>query len=1113
MYKRKNKIWFLKGVNSLIVFVFLIGQIGMSSIVAADTSQAYLESLPAPQQMVHSSDKIFQPLVMKGLEFSLEEPLRFTFYLDSGNTDFTRKEFQNQAQLLIKYFLTALTTRDKDLWVNLNPEEKDRISPEPFGQTELGRDLLAQDYLLKQLSSSLIYPEEKIGQEFWKKIYQNIPGISSALDGSINTLNRVWIVPEQAMIYRKGNKVLIANCRLKVLSVEDYLVFEQEAGSSQNDVSGKIAQDAFKDIIIPQLEKEINEGESFAVLRQIYHSVILAEWYKKHLQDTFLGANYAEKNKTRGLNSAEVDIKHKIYDRYAQAYQKGIYNYIREDFDPVTQDMVPRQYFSGGVKLTNVSSSTILGETNHFEDVAVNGDMYRMDGVFELRSGDRNSSGISFLKAQESLSAASSIYIEQIIEKSSSSLMQDDLPREYFLRVDQMAKGLLDYIRDQGNLSAATGGTGNILKDVATGQLIRNMLTSANIKADLYFSKKLNRKNLNEQQKAVLERADAILQQLKSYGKTSRWYFADFGTVIAAFLGEQAIYGQDYFNIYLPRDMGYGYTIQRTLSNLESTDDKDAGMFYLSRASFGQEYYDWFKQNVLSLLDQVDSKEEFMAQITGIVKDRMDKDKDFKERLEQIKDEIDRLGYGAKSHVRFIDSSTGRFPTLFQVIFKIYYPNVETKGLVIESFDQRLLPQLDTKQWRQSIQDQISEDHGMSQILVNKIAALIERTPAGSGQTTKAFFHPVEYDEETHQLHASPMHETLMADWISMAFMMGTSRYYLMVKALQDNLVQQGMEVDKAKLVTVKVIARIVGDSQIQEDKSGLTEAVVATNSDDLSRGMVDKIINDVYRSLGGQKSLEFQISPSLLSQILPKLEVEGQQVIKRNIKSLIVGLVIALGVAVYGNYDKNDTAGPDSSIMTQPVTVQNPSVVSQAAIPFVHANILTKGSKGPAFEEFKARVFATWTIFQLIDAVGALSDQINPLTGKTYGPQFKENAQAIVERAHQSGSYDQNFENLVVGIQSRFNIRPDGDVGPETRDLVKKTPQVSLPGDNNKSSSAVGGIAFSRDVTWIREVGLEQDLFPAVISSGMKNFDFDGLAPIILTVDRIDLAAEMQDQ
>ena len=66
---------------------------------------------------------------------------------------------------LTKYFLASLAIPDDDQWVNLSPYEKDRIIKDDFGKTEMGRDLLAQDYMLKQITASLIYPEEQFRQE------------------------------------------------------------------------------------------------------------------------------------------------------------------------------------------------------------------------------------------------------------------------------------------------------------------------------------------------------------------------------------------------------------------------------------------------------------------------------------------------------------------------------------------------------------------------------------------------------------------------------------------------------------------------------------------------------------------------------------------------------------------------------------------------------------------------------------------------------------------------------------------------------------------------------------------------------------------------------------
>jgi len=43
----------------------------------------------------------------------------------------------------------------------------------------MGRDMLAQDYLLKQLAASLLHPDNEPGNSFWKNVLEN----SQAMDG------------------------------------------------------------------------------------------------------------------------------------------------------------------------------------------------------------------------------------------------------------------------------------------------------------------------------------------------------------------------------------------------------------------------------------------------------------------------------------------------------------------------------------------------------------------------------------------------------------------------------------------------------------------------------------------------------------------------------------------------------------------------------------------------------------------------------------------------------------------------------------------------------------------------------------------------------------------
>ena len=113
----------------------------------------------------------FTPAIIRGMTL-LEDPLQFDFIVDIGDDELEGEIFEKETNKLIKYFLASLTIPEDEMWVNLSPYEKDRIIPNKFGQTEMGRDLLAQDYMLKQLTVSLMYPEDELGNEFWHRVYK-----------------------------------------------------------------------------------------------------------------------------------------------------------------------------------------------------------------------------------------------------------------------------------------------------------------------------------------------------------------------------------------------------------------------------------------------------------------------------------------------------------------------------------------------------------------------------------------------------------------------------------------------------------------------------------------------------------------------------------------------------------------------------------------------------------------------------------------------------------------------------------------------------------------------------------------------------------------------------
>ncbi|MBF0330542.1 MAG: hypothetical protein HQL17_01290, partial [Candidatus Omnitrophica bacterium] len=131
---------------------------------------AFVSMLPEPGKMVGVSSA-FTPVLVKGLVIHPDKPLNFDFIVDSGNDSADQAIVKDQTDRMAKYFLAAITVPEEQLWVNLSPYEKDRVIENDLGNTVLGRDMLAQDYLLKQLTASLIYPEEGLGKDFWTKVY------------------------------------------------------------------------------------------------------------------------------------------------------------------------------------------------------------------------------------------------------------------------------------------------------------------------------------------------------------------------------------------------------------------------------------------------------------------------------------------------------------------------------------------------------------------------------------------------------------------------------------------------------------------------------------------------------------------------------------------------------------------------------------------------------------------------------------------------------------------------------------------------------------------------------------------------------------------------------
>lgn len=353
----------IKTAQTPIVWLVLVAFL-VNTLIGQQPVRADVAFLPPVGQMVPLTPSFDPPMIL-GLKVYKDNPFQFEFIMSPGDdslktySSFERKLFlKTEAHKLVRYFLASLTVPEKDMWVNLSPYNPDRIIASEFGVTEMGKDMLAQDYLLKQVTSSVMYPDGSVGREFWNKIYKEAYQRFGTTNIKVDTFNKVWIIPDKATVYENAidNTAVVVESRLKVMLEEDYQALnkhkdavDSSSSNSSKDVKGHaLASQLIREIVIPALEKEVNTGKNFAVLRQIYNSLILAFWYKNKLTQSLISKGYVDRKKVNGVDVADKEIAREIFNQYVKAYKKGVYNYVKEDIGPDNQ-VIPRKYFSGGV--------------------------------------------------------------------------------------------------------------------------------------------------------------------------------------------------------------------------------------------------------------------------------------------------------------------------------------------------------------------------------------------------------------------------------------------------------------------------------------------------------------------------------------------------------------------------------------------------------------------------------------------------------------------------------------------------------------------------------------------------------------------------------------------
>lgn len=338
-----------------IAFVVLM----LSASLKSNTAVGSLR-LPEPKL----TQKEFHPPILKSLIVNPESRNNyFSFILDTGERASSDKaQLEPEVRDLIHHFFLGVTLPSEDFWVNLNFSQEDRITSPRLGLTDAGKILLEADLKLKKDVAYLTDPRHATGAEYWRILNEEIQKLR-LVNPRIPQANRVWIVPDEVIVEEESDTFTITRARLKVCLESDYLAKYENNYVYQDEEEKRLidcARKAMEGAVLPSLEREVNYGIAYAPLRQVYHSLILAEcykrryWGKKGFFPSTVNQGYLE-----GLHSKTPWSKKGYFDAYVRSVSQGEYSFRRTEFDPYQFDMIKKQYVSGGVRLSEIVLSSL----------------------------------------------------------------------------------------------------------------------------------------------------------------------------------------------------------------------------------------------------------------------------------------------------------------------------------------------------------------------------------------------------------------------------------------------------------------------------------------------------------------------------------------------------------------------------------------------------------------------------------------------------------------------------------------------------------------------------------------------------------------------------------
>jgi hypothetical protein len=340
-----------KFINLALVCVVCWGVFFWLGRVSADETNRQDSSWTIPAMMYQANRETYDFKLLTLQPFAKSETSHIT---------------DSDLYLFMEWLVGFLSIPKSERWVNLAPQESQRILPATLQATAIGQTLLEQDMRLKQTTAQLWHPDHPVGRQYWAAFFDEVslkrkPGLSD----DHQTGQRVWIVPDRTDIEADQSSCYIREALFKVVTQDQI----QLADSSPS------ASGLFDRIMIPQLNTAVNYNAEFAQLRRMYRAMIFSEWLKSIYVDDALAqvVHYGHH-----LLPQHTYDTHTIFQQYMTLLSQDKNQYILEHYDPLSQTLHKHKLVTGGVQLSSGSSpAMVMGQPSNFlQNLSQQGSVY-----------------------------------------------------------------------------------------------------------------------------------------------------------------------------------------------------------------------------------------------------------------------------------------------------------------------------------------------------------------------------------------------------------------------------------------------------------------------------------------------------------------------------------------------------------------------------------------------------------------------------------------------------------------------------------------------------------------------------------------------------------------